>query len=187
MSKKASKKGEFFEKHQPLGDEKGGSFVDKGDVKRRKTVTEAMHEMEQARQKWHLSLAKAEENLTQYLQTSDPVIAEVYDADEGKMIEKPVIWVRRPSMKEIKDLTPTSQEMKIMESLRGKKPSDMMEIPESATEYDKRFYNKLSELVVAPEKTADQWRDVMNPWLLRLFWGYIAKVGDVLGAEVEGF
>lgn len=181
MSKKPAGKGKgkqpkkFFGKHPPLREDKGGkgSFVDKGEVKR-KSVQQVMAEMEKAKAKWHMNLVEAEKNLTEYLQTADPILARV----DGEV--KPIFWVRRPSMKEIKMLTPNAAQMKYMEN-PNEMPSDMQK------EYDERFFGKFAELIVAPEKTPEQWRDVINPWILRLFWGYIAKVGNILGAEVEGF
>lgn len=158
----------FHKKHPPLK-EKGGSFVDKEDIKR-KSVSDVMSEMDKARQKYQFSMAEAEKNLTEYLDITDPVVAD----------GKPILWIRRPSMKEIKALTPTKEQIDYME-----KPQTMPS--ELQKEYDDRFYKKFSELVVAPKKTSDEWRDVMNPWLLRLFWGYIAKIGNILGAEIEGF
>jgi len=159
---------EFHKKHKPL-EEGSGSFVSKADLKK-KTVNQAMHEMEEAQKKFQLNMAEAEKNLTDYLKISDPIVVD----------GKPIFWVRRPSMKEIKALTPNKAEMAYMEN-----PEEMP--TKMQKEYDERFYVKISELVTAPKKTPDEWRDVMNPWILRLFWGYIAKVGNILGAEVEGF
>lgn len=179
MSKKPEKKKEgFFGKHPPMGE--GGSFVGREDARRSSvTVSEAMRAMEKAKAKYHLDVAKVEENLTAYLETSDPILGVV----KGK--ETPILWVRRPSMKEIKELTPTREQMQFMET---KNPEDVTsENINLIKEYDERFYNKFAELVVAPQKTPEQWREVMNPWLLRLFWGYIAQIGDILGAEIEGF
>lgn len=162
------KKEEFLKKHPPLAEEQG-SFVGKEDLKK-KSVSQAMKDMDKARQKYQFDLAEAERNLTEYLKISDPIIVD----------DKPIFWIRRPSMKEIKALTPNKEQMAYMEN-----PENMP--TKLQKEYDDRFYKKISELITAPEKTSDEWREVMNPWVLRLFWGYIAKIGNILGAEVEGF
>jgi len=160
-------KKKFHERHPPLVE---GSFVGKEDARKKKTVSQAMEEMDEARKKYNLDMAAVEKNLTEYLDIADPVTVN----------DKPIFWIRRPSMLEIKDLTPTKEQMKYMEEPQTM-PTDLQK------EYDDRFYKKFSVLVVAPKKTPEQWRKIMTPWLLRLFWGYIAKVGNILGAEVEGF
>lgn len=160
-----SKEKKFLGKHAPLEE----STAKKAKGKAR-TVEDVMREQEKARKKYRLDMAQVEKSLTEYLQTSEPVLWE----------GKPILWVRRPSMREIKALTPTKKQMEYMEN-----PQNMPDALQK--EYDDRFYAKFSELVVAPKKTADEWREIMNPWLLRLFWGYIAKIGNLLGAEIEGF
>lgn len=161
----------FHKKHPPLKDGNGGSFVGKEDANRKKkTVSQAMAEMDEARKRYNLDMAVVEKNLTEYLEIADPVVVDGKD----------IFWVRRPSMLEIKDLTPTKEQMKFMENPKAM-PTDLQK------EYDDRFYKKVSVLIVAPKKTPDEWREAMNPWLLRLFWGYMAKIGNILGAEIEGF
>jgi hypothetical protein len=128
--------------------------------------------IETGKAKLSMELADVEDALTEYLDITDPIIS----PKTGKAI----MWIRRPSVKELKGLIPPE----MREYMDGSK-----EVPEEiGKKYEKFFYNKLAEMVKIPEHTAEQWRDKCNPWLLRLFWAHIAKVSKLMEeGEVEGF
>jgi hypothetical protein len=127
--------------------------------------------VERGKAKLSMEYADVEEALTEYLETPEPII----NPANGKAI----MWIRRPSIKELKGLIPA--EMR-------KYTDNDKEVPESvSTKYEEFFYRKLAEMVVVPKYTAEQWKAKANPWLLKLFWTYIANISKFMEGKIEGF
>jgi len=132
-------------------------------------IAEDIKRQEQAKQKYSVDAAEVEEALTDYLKIRDPIV------HNGKAIA----WVRRPSMKELKELIPKEM-MKYMNT-----PD---KVPESVLKkYQNFFYEKMEDLIVVPKYTAAQWEAKANPWLIRKFWDHIGEIVKLMEGSIEGF
>lgn len=131
--------------------------------------------MEKAKAKYSMEQTDVESALTEYLDVLDPIIWENPKTKETKAIA----WVRRPSMKQLKDLIPPSMTKYI------NNPKSLPE--EEAKEYEKFFYKKMAELIVVPKYTAEQWETKANPWFIRKFWDHIAEIAKFMQGQIEGF
>ena len=118
--------------------------------------------------KYSMDAAEVEKALTDYLEIKDPIVV------DGKAI----MWCKRPSMKQLKELIP--QELRPYEN-----PEDVPE--ELNKKYELHFYEKMAEIIAIPEKTAEEWRKIANPWFARLFWGHIKNIAEQLDGRIEGF
>lgn len=119
--------------------------------------------------KYSMELSDVEKALTDYLEITDPLIHK----------DKAIAWVRRPSMKQLKELIPPEM---------GKYMENPSSVPEAtAKKYEKFFYKKMAELIKVPEYTAEEWETKANPWFVRLFWQHIANVAKLMEGQVEGF
>lgn len=127
--------------------------------------------VERGKAKLSMELSEVEDALTEYLDIVDPIV----NPKNGKAI----MWVRRPTVKQLKELVPPEMR-KYMDN-----PKD---IPEDVgKKYEKFFYEKLAEMVKVPNYDAETWKEKANPWLLRLFWTHIAEISKLMEGEVEGF
>lgn len=119
--------------------------------------------------KYSMEQSEVEKALTEYLELVDPLVW------EGKAIA----LIRRPTMKQIKELIP--EEMaKYADNPKG--------VPqEIAKKYEKHFYAKMAELIKVPEYTAEEWENKANPWFTRLFWEHINQIALMLEGQIEGF
>jgi len=151
---KPDKKKKLLAKHKPLK---------KADVER------AKKEAKKAKEKYAVDTAAVEKALTEFLSIKDSI------KWEGKVIA----MVRRPSMKELKELIPSNVKSHL---------DDPQGIPaEKFDDYDELFFGNMAKLIVTPKKTAKQWKETANPWFLRLFFEHIANIAKVMDMQVEGF
>lgn len=154
MSNQEEKKRKLLEKHRPLTP---------------KDIEKLREGKKKAKEKYAIDSAIVERNLTEYLAVKDPIIW------KGKAIA----WVRRPTMKELKDLIPKDI---------GPFLDDPNSVPEEKVkEYDSVLFGKMEELIVIPKKTAKQWEEIANPWFLRLFFSHIMNIAKVMEMQTEGF
>jgi len=176
------KKQRFKKKYPPLAT--GEEFVkdrETGEItkvkrsfasppKKVKTIQEAWADQEKAKAKYEGAIQKVEKNLLDFLKIEDPIIFN----------EKAIMWMRRPSNKELRNMVP-----KELVEYVGKPAT---EIPDEVLEnYDEQIYAMMGELITKPKWTAEQWADKTNPWLTRLFWDHIANIIRMTQAEIEGF
>jgi len=125
--------------------------------------------IEKGKTKYSMEQTEVEKALTEYLELTDPIV------HKGKAIA----WVRRPSMKQLREMIPPEM-AKYMDN-----PKDVPE--ETAKKYEGFFYKKMAELIKVPEYTAEQWEEKANPWFVRLFWEHIANIAKLMEGQVEGF
>jgi len=155
MSDKAKKKKSFSERFPPL-DAEG--------------IREQEELMDKAKRKYATDAQEVSDALTDYLDIKDPMLW------KGKAIA----WVRRPSMKQLKELIPVEMRRYI-----NKDPS---EIPKSVDKkYEKFFYEKMAEMIVIPKYTAAEWETKANPWLIRRFWLHISEIAKLMEGHIENF
>lgn len=133
------------------------------------TISKHEEKIEKTKAKYSIDMAEVEKNLTEFLEVKDPIVV------KGKAI----MWVKRPSMKELKSIIP--QELRPY-------VDDPASVPEEVNErYETHFYAKMAELVAVPKRTAEQWEATANPWVIRLFWHHIANIAQSLEGNIEGF
>jgi len=155
MSEKSEKKKSFAEQYPPL-DEKG--------------IREQEELMDKAKQKYASEAQEVSDALTDYLNIKDPMVL------KGKAIA----WVRRPSMKQLKELIPLE-----MRKYVNKDPD---EIPKTINKkYEKFFYEKMAEMIVIPKYTPKEWEAKANPWLIRRFWLHISEIARLMEGHIENF
>ena len=118
---------------------------------------------------FNIDQAEVEKNLTEYLAIKDPLM------HNGKAIA----LIRRPSMKELKALIPPEMR-KYVDDPKGLPP-------EAGKKYEKFFYQKMSEYIVVPKKTAKEWEATINPWFIRLFFDHFAQIAKIMEGQIEGF
>lgn len=153
----------FHKKHPPLKD---GKEIEVS----QKSINEIIIEQEKAKEKYNVDMASVEAALTDFLQVKDPIVI------KGEAIA----WVRRPTMKEIKNLFPRE----MIEAIDAKATN----IPKEKTEeWDKRMFQIMSDLIVIPKYTAEQWEEKTNSIFLRLFYEHLSNIVKVVSPEVEGF
>lgn len=125
--------------------------------------------IEKGKAKLSMELSVVEDALTEFLNTPDPIVWN----------NKAIMWVRRPTIKQLKALIPAEMREYV---------DSPKEIPEETSKkYEKFFYEKLAEMVTVPKYTAEQWKEKANPWFLRLFWEHIAKIAKLMEGQIEGF
>ena len=147
----------FAEKYPPL-DEEGIKKEVKG--------------QETAKTKYAAEALEIEKNFTEFCEVLDPI---EWKNSDGKFVT--IAKVRRPTMKQMKELVPPE-----MAKYVGKKaPKELEE------KYAKFFYEKMAEMIVFPEKTADEWEADGNPWFMRMFWQHIADIVKLIEGQAEGF
>jgi len=135
-----------------------------------KEVAEVKKQAQQAKNIYEIEQSKVEENLSNFLKKADPVLDE-----DGN----PILYIRRLSMRELKSLLP--QELM---DFKGK--AEEID-PQLSEKFEKEFYVKLAEVIVAPKKTAEEWEEAINPWLLKAIWNHFALMTEVLSGQIEGF
>jgi len=119
--------------------------------------------------KYSMDQAKVEEALTDFLNIKDPIVF------KGKAIA----WVKRPSMKQLKAMIPKELRPYV---------DNPQDVPEKVNKkYESFFYEKMAELIVIPERTAEEWEDYANPWFVRMFWEHIANIAKLMEGPIEGF
>lgn len=154
MAEKPEGKKSMAEKYPPMSPE---------DIKKE------IEQTEKGKTKYSMEAADVEKALTDYLEIVDPL---VYKGNA-------IAWVRRPSMKQLKELIPPEM-TKYMDNPKS--------VPDSISKkYEGHFYKKMVELIKVPEYTAEQWEAKANPWLVRLFWQHIADIAKLMEGQVEGF
>jgi len=151
----AMSKKKLLKKHKSLK-EKGGPI-------------KATKNMEKAKQDFNVDQAEVLRNLTDYLKIKDPLIW------DGKVIA----LIRRPSMKELKELIPPDLRQYVND------PNGLP--PEKAAEYESFFYEKMAEFIVVPKKDSKGWEATANPWFIRLFFDHLRQIAQLLEGNVEGF
>lgn len=148
-------KKKLLEKHKSLA-EKGGP-------------TKATKNMEKAKQDYNIDQAEVLRNLTDYLNIKDPI----------KWNGKVIALVRRPSMKELKELIPKDLR-KFVDDPKG--------LPnEEAKEYETFFYKKMSEFITVPNWSPEEWEINGNPWFIRLFFDHLSQIAKLMEGNIEGF
>lgn len=157
MSEKTGKK-TFDEKYPPL--DKEGI---KEEIKGQKT----------AKTKYAAEALEIEKNFAEFCEVLDPI--EWKNPKTGKFMK--IGLVRRPTMKQIKELVPPE-----MAKYIGKKAPEKLE-----KKYAKFFYEKMADLIVIPDKTAEEWERDGNPWYMRMFWQHIADIQKLIEGQAEGF
>lgn len=125
--------------------------------------------IEKGKAKISAEASEIEKALTEYLNITDPL----------KWKDKTIALVKRPSMKQLKDLIPPEM-AKYMDN-----PKSVPE--ETAKRYEGFFYKKMAELIEEPKYSAEQWETKANPWFIRLFWEHIAEISKMMEGQVEGF
>jgi len=154
MSEKPDKGKPITEKYPPMSPE---------------DIRKEIEQTEKGKTKYSMEMSDVEKALTDYLEITDPLV------HNGKAIA----WVKRPSMKQLKELIPPEM---------AKYMDDPKSAPELITKkYEGHFYKKMAELIKIPEHTAEQWEAKANPWLIRLFWQHIADIAKLMEGQVEGF
>lgn len=140
-----------------------------GKAEKSKGIQAEEKQIQKTKQTYHLDQAEIEKNLTEFLAQKDPLMW------EGKAIA----LIKRPSMKELKKLIPPEM----------RKYVDNPEaLPEKlGKKYEKFFYKKMSEFIVVPKKTPEEWEAMTNPWLIRLFWMHFASIARLMEGQIEGF
>ena len=157
MSEKDRKKS-FAEKYPPL---------DKAGIERQKAGQKA------TRTKFVVEAAEIEKNFTTFIEILDPL--EYKNPSTGKLMQ--VALVRRPSMKEMKNMVP-----KELAKYDGKK------IPKNLEgRYEEFMYDTMAKMIATPKKDAKGWEEYANPWFMRLFWTYIKNIINIVEGEADHF
>lgn len=126
-------------------------------------------QQKKAQSNYNIQMAEVDQALTEFLNILDPI----------KWNGKTIMCARRPSMKELKKMIP--KEM-------AKYADHPEDIPQSIQEkYEGFFYQKMSEIIVAPKHTAEEWEELANPWLMNLFWKHISSISEQIQGKIEGF
>lgn len=134
-----------------------------------KQILEDAKRQDRARQQYSTDLAEVEGALTAFMEQKDPIVW------EGKAIA----WVRRPTMRQLKELIPV--EMR-------KYANNPENLPEELTEkYEGFFYEKMSEMIAIPKRSPKEWEETTNPWFIRIFWEHMAYITQMMEGEIEGF
>jgi len=145
------------------------SFEETHPAMSKKDVKEEIERQEKARAKFSMEAADVEKALTEYLEIKDPLI------HNGKA----VAWVRRPTMKQLKNVTPPEM-AKYMENPK--------EVPEHVgKKYEKHLYEQMELLIAVPEHTAEEWAEIATPWLIRLFFEHLSDIVALVEGQAEGF
>jgi len=150
-------------------EQKKKDFLAKHKPLSKEDIAKSKKDIEKAKEKYAVSIASIEQALTEFMEIRDPI----------KYNGKTIMLVRRPTMKELQELIP-------------KDIGPFIEDPSSVSEkdmekYDDLFYGNLAKLIVVPKRTAKEWKEKANPWLLRLFFEHIASITKVMEGEAEGF
>lgn len=154
MTEKPQKEKSIVEKYPPMSPEE---------------IKKEEEQIEKGKTKYSMELSDVEKALTDYLEIVDPIMYK----------EKAIAWVRRPSMKQLKELIPPEM-AKYMDNPKS--------VPDSISKkYEGHFYKKMAELIKVPEYTAEQWEAKANPWFARLFWQHIADIAKLMEGQIEGF
>lgn len=134
-----------------------------------KDVEEEKKGQEKAKIDFTQEQVEMEKNLTEYLSITDPLMYK----------EKAIAQIRRPSMRELKELIPPDMRNYV---------NNPSEVPEEKVEnYEKFFYKKMAEMITFPKYTAEEWEGIANPWFIRLFWEHIANIAKLMEGNIEGF
>jgi len=157
MSEKNRKKS-FAEKYPPL---------DKAGIKKE------IKDQETAKTKYVAEALEIEKNFAEFCEVLDPIMWK--NPRTGKFVK--IALVRRPTMKQMKELVPPE----MAEYVGKKAPKELEE------KYAEFFYQKMAEMIVFPERTADGWEEDGNPWYLRMFWQHIADIVKLIEGQAEGF
>jgi len=137
---------------------------------------EDLRKQQLAKASFTYDVAEIEKNLTNYLQMVDPI----FDEDKKTVIAV----VKRPTMAEMKALVPP--EMQKYAAMDPKDiPKDVME--QMNIKYEDFYFEKMSEMIVAPKLSAAEWKAKANPWFLQKFWSHIESISELASGKVETF
>lgn len=139
-----------------------------------KEIKEEARRMDEAKAKYSRDLAKVESALTEYLETLDPML---WINPKGETVA--IAWIRRPSMKKLKEMIPKEMREYV---------DNPLEVPEELNKkYESHFYEKMAEMIAIPERTPEEWETKANPWFIRRFWEHIASIAQMMEGQIEGF
>ena len=136
-------------------------------------IKKEMARQDKAKSKYSMDAAEVEKALTEYLEVLDPMLWTNPKTGETKAIA----WVKRPSMKDLKNLVP----QELAKYVGSQVPEDI------GKEYEKFFYEKMAEMIAIPKRTPKQWEEKANPWFIRQFWQHIADIAALMEGQIEGF
>jgi len=149
------------------------SFAEKYPALDEEGIKKEIKGQETAKTKYAAEALEIEKNFAEFCEVLDPI--EWKNPNTGKFVK--IGLVRRPTMKQMKEMVPPE-----MAKYVGKKaPKELEE------KYAKFFYQKMSEMIVIPEKTASEWEAEGNPWYMRMFWQHIADIVKLIEGQAEGF
>lgn len=157
---------DFLKKHKPLNEDKDIEIVN------RKSISDVITEQEQIKKQYNADMASVESALTDFLNIKDPIVF------NGKAIA----WVRRPTMKELKNLFPRE----MMEAVKDQKQFESIS-QEQAESWDKEMYKVMSNLIEIPKHTAEEWETKSNSVFVSLFYEHLANIVKKISPDIEGF
>jgi len=139
-----------------------------------KEIKEEARKMDVAKAKFSRDLNEVESALTEYLETLDPML---WTNSKGETVA--IAWIRRPSMKKLKELIPKEMREYV---------DNPLEVPEELNKkYESHFYEKMAEMIAIPKCTSEEWEAKANPWFIRRFWEHIAEIAKLMEGQIEGF
>ncbi len=149
------------------------SFAEKFPAMDKKAVKTEIKVQEKAKDEMTAQALEIEKNFTSFGDVTDPI--QWKDPSTGKF--KDIALVRRPTMKERKEMVPPEYA-----KYAGKKiPKELEE------EYATFMYQQMSKLIILPKKTAEEWERDASPWFMKLFWTHIKDIVVMIEGKADSF
>lgn len=126
---------------------------------------------EERKAKYSMDMNVVEANLLGFLERPRPVLDPV--------TKVPILWIRDVTFNELKEMIPPE----MAEYVDNPEAID----PKKLEEYDQKFYEIISDLIVIPKHDAEWWRSHMNAKLARVIQDEIAKMLEDMGIEMANF
>ena len=149
------------------------SFKEKYPAMDNDAVKKEIAVQKSAKDKMTAVALEIEQNFTAFGEILDPM--EWINPNTGKKVT--IAMIRRPRMKQMKEMIPPE-----MAKYAGKQVPKELE-----TKYEMFVYQKMSEMIAIPEKTAKEWERDASPWFMRRFWKHIEGINKLVEGDSAGF
>ena len=162
--------------------EQGSTFLEKHKPLTREDIEKKQIEARQSKTKYTKDIQEVESNLMNFLNRADPMV--------NPETEEILCWIKQIPISELTSNTPAELKTLI---LTAKTPEEAEEIVKKYREEHPQedmtdsMYILMEKMITIPRKTAQEWKEVVNPEFSALFEITVAAIYKRMAEQISFF